>query len=78
MIKRIIQLLSDRQRKRGIWVALSVLVRALLDFAGVAALIPILLVVAKQGGSGKSVLALCGAVLLFVVIKNGVIVALAR
>lgn len=71
-------MLSDRQRKRGIWVALSVLVRALLDFAGVAALIPILLVVAKQGGSGKSVLALCGAVLLFVVIKNGVIVALAR
>ena len=48
MIKEIIQLLPEGQRKRGIWVAFSVLLRAILDFAGVAALIPILLVVVKQ------------------------------
>lgn len=78
MIKRIVQLLSDRQRRRGIWVALSVLVRALLDFAGVAALIPLLLVVTKQDNGRSTLLALCGAVLLFVVLKNGAIAWLAR
>lgn len=78
MIKKIIQLLSEQQRKRGIWVALSVLVRAILDFAGVAALVPILLVVMKQDGGRNNMLALCGAVLLFVMLKNGVIVLLAR
>ena len=78
MIKRIVQLLSDRQRRRGIWVALSVLVRALLDFAGVAALMPLLLVVTKQDNGRSTLLALCGAVLLFVVLKNGAIAWLAR
>ena len=66
MIGHITSLLSPRQRKRGVWVALSVLVRALLDFAGVAALIPILLVLVKRDGGGREMmLALCGAVLLF-------------
>lgn len=59
--------------------ALSVLVRALLDFAGVAALIPILLVLVKRDGGGREMmLALCGAVLLFVVLKNALVVLLAR
>lgn len=79
MIGHITSLLSPRQRKRGVWVALSVLVRALLDFAGVAALIPILLVLVKRDGGGREMmLALCGAVLLFVVLKNALVVLLAR
>ena len=78
MIKEIIQLLPEKQRKRGIWVAFSVLLRAILDFAGVAALIPILLVVAKQDGGRGMMLALCGAVLLFVLLKNALVVFLAR
>ena len=78
MIKEIIQLLPEKQRKRGIWVAFSVLLRAILDFAGVAALIPILLVVVKQGGGRGMMLALCGAVLLFVLLKNALVVFLAR
>ena len=78
MIKRIIRLLPERQRKRGVWVALSVLARAVLDFAGVAALIPVLLVVMKQSGGRSMMLALCGGVLLFVAMKNGAIVLLAR
>ncbi len=46
---------------------------------GVAALVPILLVVMKQDGGRSNMLALCGAVLLlFVMLKNGVIVLLAR
>ena len=78
MIKEIIQLLPEGQRKRGIWVAFSVLLRAILDFAGVAALIPILLVVAKQDGGRGMMLALCGAVLLFVLLKNALVAFLAR
>ena len=78
MIKKIIQLLPEGQRKRGIWVALSVLLRAVLDFAGVAALVPILLVVVKQDGGRGTMLALCGAVLLFVLLKNALVVLLAR
>ena len=58
MIRVIIQLLPKGQRKRGIWVAFSVLLRAILDFAGVAALIPILLVVMKQNGGRGMMLAL--------------------
>lgn len=78
MIRKIIQLLSAKQRKRGVWVSLAVLVRAMLDFAGVAALIPILLVVVKQDDGRGKMLALCGAVLLFVLLKNGLVVLLAR
>lgn len=78
MIKKIVQLLSPRQRKQGIWVSLSVLLRAILDFAGVAALIPVLLVVMKQNSGRSAMLTLCGAVLLFVVLKNALVVLLAR
>ena len=78
MIKEIIQLLPEKQRKRGIWVAFSVLLRAILDFAGVAALIQILLVVPKQDGGRGMMLALCGAVLLFVLLKNALVAFLAR
>ena len=78
MIKEIIQLLPEKQRKRGAWVAFSVLLRAILDFAGVAALIPILLVVVKQDGGRGMMLALCSAVLLFVLLKNALVAFLAR
>ena len=78
MIKEIIQLLPEGQRKRGIWVAFSVLLRAILDFAGVAALIPILLVVVKQDDGRGMMLVWCGAVLLFVLLKNTLVVFLTR
>ena len=71
-------MLPEKQRKRGIWVAFSVLVRAILDFAGVAALIPVLLIVVNPNDGRSTLLALCGTVLLFIVFKNGVIVFLAR
>lgn len=79
MIKKLYGLLSEEQRRRGIGVALAVLIRAILDFAGVAALIPVLLVVVKRESGGRGMmLALCGGVLLFVVLKNALVVLLAR
>lgn len=71
-------MLTREERRRGVWVALSVLVRALLDFAGVAALIPILFTVfGKQEDTGTSLL-VCGAALGFVLLKNAAVLGLAR
>lgn len=78
MIKEIFGLLPERERKRSVWIALAVLVRAMLDFAGVAALIPLLLAVLKPGSSRPMMLLLCGGVLLFVVFKNGLVALLAQ
>ena len=78
MIKRITKLLAERQRRQGVWVALSVLARAVLDFAGVAALIPLLLAMMKRDVGHGVLLALCGGVLLFVLLKNAAIAWLAR
>ena len=50
MVRNIVRLLSEEQRRRGVWVVFSVLTRAILDFAGIAALVPILLIVVKDGG----------------------------
>ena len=78
MIKEIFTLLPAKARQRSGWVALAVLVRAVLDFAGVAALIPLLLAVLKPGGSRSEMLLLCLGVMGFVVVKNGLVVLLAR
>ena len=78
MLKEIFRLLPPAERRHSVWVALAVLVRAMLDFAGVAALIPLLLAVLRPGSSRGTMLALCGAVMLFVVVKNGLVVLLAR
>lgn len=78
MLRQIYGILSKEERKRGIWVAFSVLIRALLDFAGVAALIPILLTIFGEHTDIKKALLICGAALIFVLLKNGAGIALAR
>ncbi len=78
MLKRIYRLLSQKERRKGGWVALAVLVRALLDFAGVAALVPVLLMLfGKEPDKGKSML-MCMAVLAFILVKNVLAVKLTR
>lgn len=78
MLKQIYSLLSQKDRKRGAWVAMSVLLRALLDFAGIAALIPILLAVFGERVELRKALLVCVAALLFVLLKNAASIALAR
>ena len=65
MLKQIYELLSERERKRGIWIAFSVLLRALLDFAGIAALIPVLLSVFGENVNLNKALLLCLAALFY-------------
>ena len=78
MLKRIYGLLTKEERQRGIWVALSVLVRAILDFAGVAALIPILISVFGEQADMRKSLMICGAALVFILVKNAAVIGLSR
>ena len=78
MLGRIYGLLTQKERRRGIWVALSVLTRALLDFAGIAALIPILLAVFGEKTDIRKALLVCLCALVFVLLKNAVSIGLAR
>lgn len=77
-LKAIYGLLTKEERRRGVWVALSVLVRALLDFAGVAALIPILITVFGERTDVRTSLLVCGLALAFVLLKNVMVIFLAR
>lgn len=77
-LKAIYGLLTKEERRRGVWVALSVLVRALLDFAGVAALIPILITVFGEKTDVRTSLLVCGLALAFVLLKNVMVIFLAR
>ena len=78
MYKKILSLLTAAQRRQGRRVLLAVVVRALLDFAGVAALFPVLLMLMKPDSGRLGMLLVCGGVLLFVVIKNVLVGFLAR
>ena len=69
-LRTIYGLLTHDDRRRGVWLVLSILVRALLDFAGIAALIPILLSVFGEQTDIRKSLAICGAALLFILLKN--------
>ncbi len=78
MIKRIFSLLSPREKRLSIKVIATVFLRALLDFAGVAALIPILLMVMGDNPDRWKIMYLCCGVLLFVAAKNALSYLLTR
>ena len=72
-------MLTAEQRRKSVWVIFTVFLRSALDFAGVAALVPVIFMLAdKVGNDKKLTLLLCGAVVLFVVLKNGLILILAH
>ncbi|MBQ0047641.1 MAG: ABC transporter ATP-binding protein [Prevotellaceae bacterium] len=78
MLGKIYNLLSKQERRKCIWVALSVLLRALLDFASLAALIPILILVLGDNPNMGKALLMCSAVLVFIIIKYGISLILTR
>ncbi|GAB6010198.1 ABC transporter ATP-binding protein [Dysgonomonas reticulitermitis] len=67
-IRRIFHLLPVKYRKRGILVAASVCLRALLNFIGLTALIP--LITSAIEPEAGSLLLLCLAIFAFIVLKN--------
>ena len=78
MIKQVLSLLSREEKRLSIRVVITVFLRALLDYAGVAALIPILIMVMGDSPDRWKILFLCCGVLLFVLCKNGLSYLLTR
>ena len=52
MIRSILKIIPMSYRRRGLWVAITIFLRAILNFLGVALLVPILVLMlsAKEGG----------------------------
>lgn len=78
MIKQVLSLLSREEKRLSIRVVATVFLRALLDYAGVAALIPILIMVMGDSPDRWKILFLCCGVLFFVLCKNGLAYLLTR
>ena len=78
MIRRILSLLSPQEKRHSIKVVATVFLRAILDYAGVAALIPILLMVMGDSSDRWRIMYLCCGVLFFVLCKNGLAYLLTR
>ncbi len=79
LLQRIYRLLQADERKRGIKVACAVCFAALLDFAGLAALLPVLFFLLGDDGHHRSeALLFCLGAVLFILIKNTLILLLTR
>lgn len=79
LLRRIYRLLQADERKRGIKVACAVCFAALLDFAGLAALLPVLFFLLGDDGHHRSeALLFCLGAVLFILIKNTLILRLTR
>lgn len=79
MIRRIYNLLSDKQRRESLWVGIGVFTESILMFAGVAVLVPVIFLLSERLGKDRTtVLLLCSGVLIFIVLKDLVIIWLMR
>lgn len=70
MLKRVYKILLPEERRRGWGVAFSVFLTSLLDFAGLAALLPLLFKILNGDSIGTNGLWLCGGAALFIIVKN--------
>lgn len=79
LIRRVFNLLTKQQRKESVGIIASMLLRSILDFAGIAALVPVVFVIAdKLGNTRRLVLLLCCGVVIFVILKNSLIYLLTK
>ena len=76
--RKIYSLIPESFRKKSILVALSLFLRALLDFAGVVVFIPVLARVLEKDGTPATVLPVAAAALAFIIVKGIVVLFLAR
>lgn len=78
MLKRIYRLLLPSERKMGIKVVCAVFLSALLDFAGLAALLPILFFLLEGGEDRSAALLFCAGAIIFILLKNALVTGLSR
>ncbi len=77
-MKRILNLLTREERRRGRWTAAGILLNALLDLAGIAAILPLLFSLLGGETDRTQVALLCLGALAFVVAKNALTTWLAH
>ena len=78
MLKRICRLLLPDERKMGIRVVCAVFLCALLDFAGLAALLPVLFFLLDDGRDKDAALLFCLVAIVFILVKNALAAGLSR
>ncbi len=78
IVSRILPLLRPDERRKGMKVVAAVFLRALLDFAGLAALLPVLFFLLDEGGDRSRALWFCLLAGVFILLKNLLSVGLAR
>lgn len=78
MLKRICRLLLPDERKMGIRVVCAVFLCALLDFAGLAALLPVLFFLLDDGRDKDAALLFCLVAIVFILVKNALVAGLSR
>lgn len=78
MLGRICRLLSPPERKMGLRVVCAVLFSALLDFAGLAALLPVLFFLIGDGEDRSAAWLFCAGAVAFILLKNGLVAGLSR
>lgn len=78
MLKRICRLLLPEERKMGLRVVCAVFLGALLDFAGLAALLPVFFFLSADGEDKSAVLLFCTGAIVFILVKNALTAGLSR
>ena len=78
LLKRIYRLLTTEERSIGWKVAAGVFLTALLDFVGLASLLPVLYCLLEVGENRQVALYFCTLAVCVVVLKSGLVMGLAR
>ena len=74
--RKIFSVIPRPFRKKGVWVTVSLFLRALLDFAGVVVFIPVLAEVLEKDGTFETVLPVALAALAFILFKGAAVLLL--
>ncbi len=74
--RKIFSVIPRPFRKKGVWVTVSLFLRALLDFAGVVVFIPVLAEVLEKDGTFETVLPVALAALAFILLKGAAVLLL--
>ena len=70
MVKRILNLLIAEEKRKGLWVAGSIFLSAIIDFIGLATLMPILYFLLDGGEQREAALWFCLLAIVVVIIKS--------
>ena len=77
-LKRIYRLLLPEERKEGGTVAAAVFLTALLDFIGLAALLPVLYYLLEDNENRQAAMWFCVAAVSVILIKSGLVIGFTR